>query len=482
MTTQRIAFTAACVAALLIYALPLAAAEAQATTSGSDAGEKNAHAALLEELRQMRRAVERLEARVLRLEAEKRAAGAGSTGTEAAIPPAAPSAAAAVAQGGALGEADRATLDFFRGTTVNFAVDGYYGYNFNRPVGRVNLLRAYDVQSNSFSLKQASVVIERAPDVEAGRRFGGRLDLQYGQATETVQGGAQNEPRPQAYRNVWQAYGTYVAPVGSGLTVDFSKFAGALGYEANYTKDNFNYSRSYFFNFLPFYHSGFRTTYNFGEKLTATHWLVNGAQQSEDFNGFKSQALLLTFKPASRVTLQTNYYAGQEQRDLNPALNPGLPPLPTQPGLSTDVIRPAPDGRFHVIDAYATINATDKLTLALEGDYVINRAYKESAPTRVWGGVGYARYQFTPQFALAGRFEYIADRGGLFSGVTQDLKEHTLTAEYKFADGFLGRAEYRRDYSNRPFFLTNTAGALKKEQNTATLGLVWWFGRKQGTW
>ncbi len=23
---------------------------------------------------------------------------------------------------------------------------------------------------------------------------------------------------------------------------------------------------------------------------------------------------------------------------------------------------------------------------------------------------------------------------------------------------------------------------LKKEQNTATLGLIWWFGRKQGTW
>jgi hypothetical protein len=70
----------------------------------------------------------------------------------------------------------------------------------------------------------------------------------------------------------------------------------------------------------------------------------------------------------------------------------------------------------------------------------------------------------------------------LFSGVTQDLKEHTLTAEYKIADGFVGRMEYRRDYSNRPFFLTNAPGVLKKEQNTATLGLVWWFGRKQGTW
>lgn len=36
--------------------------------------------------------------------------------------------------------------------------------------------------------------------------------------------------------------------------------------------------------------------------------------------------------------------------------------------------------------------------------------------------------------------------------------------------------------SNQPFFLTEQPGVLKKEQNTATLGLIWWFGRKQGTW
>lgn len=57
-----------------------------------------------------------------------------------------------------------------------------------------------------------------------------------------------------------------------------------------------------------------------------------------------------------------------------------------------------------------------------------------------------------------------------------------VTAEYKLADVFLGRIEYRRDYSNKPFFLTSTPGFLKKEQNTATLGLVWWFGRKEGSW
>ena len=439
--------------------------------------------ALLEELRQLRQVIERLESRVNQLEAEKVVTLAKPLASAAVIPaPAVSSPSVAPQPSAPLSGDDRSVLDFWRGTTFNLMVDGYYGYNFNHPVGGVNLLRAYDAASNNFSLNQATLVIERAPDVEAGRRFGARVDLQYGQATETVQGNPSNEPRPQVYRNVWQAYGTYVAPIGKGLTVDFGKFAGALGYETNFTKDNFNYSRAYFFNYLPFYHFGFRSSYNVNDKLTVTHWLVNGANQSEDFNGFKSQAVLVTVKPTSRIALQANYYAGKEQRDRNPVLNPGFAPLPTQPGLSTDVIQPVPEGRFHVLDAYATFNVTDKLTLALEGDYVINRVQETSAPSRVTGGAAYARYQFTPKFALAGRFEYLSDRGGLFSGTTQALKEHTLTAEYKLAEGFLMRGEYRRDYSNQPFFLTENPGLLKPEQNTATLGLVWWFGRKQGGW
>jgi hypothetical protein len=385
-----------------------------------------------------------------------------------------------------LEQADRDALDFLRDTTFNVTLDGYYNYNFNRPVGGINLLRAYDVQSNSFSLNQAAIVIENAPNLEKGKRYGLRLDLQYGQATETVQGNAANEPRPQAYRPVWQAYGTYIFDVGKGLTVDFGKFAGSLGYETNYTKDNFNYSRAYFFNFLPFYHFGFRTTYPVSKKVSVTHWLVNGVQQSEDFNGFKSQAVLLTWKPTSRITSQFNYYNGQEQRDRNPALNPTFAPVASQPGLSIDVIRPVPSGRFHVLDTYHTFNLTDKFTIALEGDYVVGRVFKDSPPSTVWGGVGYARYQWTPRFAIAGRFEYLGEKvspaGGLFSGVNQALKENTFTLEYKFTDGFLLRGEYRRDWSNQPFFLTEQPGILKKEQNTATLGLVWWFGRKQGSW
>jgi hypothetical protein len=518
--------------------------------------EKEGTAAIVEELRQMRQAmdqmrqvIERQEARISQLEAEKPAlATRGSNTEQPAIPnsrgaasshpsshpsshygfpilrpaafshpfshpfsnpgggasteadqtvvaqPASQAAGSAAqptapppAQTGALSADDRDTLDFWRDTTVNVVVDGYYGYNFNRPLGGLNLLRVYDVLSNSFSLNQGGVIFERAPDVDEGRRYGARLDLMFGQATETLQGSAVNELRPQVFRHVWQAYGSYVVPLGKGLTADFGKFASALGYETNYTKDDFNYSRSYWFNILPYYHLGVRASYPFNDKITATYWLVNGINQSEDFNAWKSQAVLLAFKPTSRITAQANYYTGQEGRVRTSILNPTFPILPTQPGLTPNEIRPEHNGRIHILDAYATFNVTDRLTFAIEGDALINRSFSNSAPSRITGGAAYARYQFTPKIALAGRFEYVGDNlsddgVSLFTGLEQALKEFTLTAEYKFGEGFLLRGEYRRDWSNRPFFLTATPGLIKKEQNTATLGLVWWFGRKKGSW
>jgi len=44
------------------------------------------------------------------------------------------------------------------------------------------------------------------------------------------------------------------------------------------------------------------------------------------------------------------------------------------------------------------------------------------------------------------------------------------------------RYEWRRDFSNQPSFLTDVQDVLKKGQITASVGLVWWWGRKEGSW
>jgi hypothetical protein len=427
--------------------------------------------------------VQKLQARVDELEGKPRASIQPAVPDSSTAAPVQTSAAQGLpTQGSSTPSASRSGTSLLGGTTVNFLFDGYYSYNFNNPIGRVNLLRAYDVSSNAFSLNQTDLVLENAADVEHGKRFGLRLDLQYGQATATLQGNASNEPHPDVYRAIFQAYGTYIVPVGSGLTVDFGKWASSLGLEGNYTKDQMNYSRSYWFNFLPFYHMGARVNYKLNDTVALNYWITNGTQQTEPFNGFKDQLFGLNIQPRKNVAWTVNYYLGQEHPDVQFLPNYTGGGLPTAQGIPFVPIPNAPNGKLHIFDSYLTWLVSSRFTLGLEGDYVIQRLLTTSSPSHTSGGAGYARYQLTPKFAIAARTEYLSDRGGLFTGTTQAIKENTLTLEQKLADGLIVWGEWRRDASNHPYFLTDTLGTLKKEQSTATLGLVWWFGGKEGAW
>jgi hypothetical protein len=351
----------------------------------------------------------------------------------------------------------------WRNVTFGATLEAYYQYDWNRPPDRVIPLRAYDTRANTFGIQQAAFVVDAPPDVDAGRRYGLRADLQWGQATETVQGSPVNEPRPEVYRNIWQVYGTYLFPVGpNGLQTDFGKFASMLGYETNYAKDNQAFSRAYLFNFLPFYHSGLRVTYPVSDKVSVLYMLTNGIQQTEDFNDFKSNHLAAIVKPASSLTWTVNYYFGQEQPDGG------------EPG--------GPDGFFRVFDTYLTYTPAPAITLGLDVNYVTNEVTTDSASLSLQGTGAYARYQVNSPVAVAVRYERLDDEG-LFGGINQVLQETTLTAEYKLADGFLVRGEFRRDWSNELFF-PGPSGAvdLRDDQNTFLVGAVWVIGNKKGAW
>ena len=359
--------------------------------------------------------------------------------------------------------ADPAAVNQWRNVTFGATFEAYYQYDWNQPPDRVIPLRAYDTRANTFGIQQVAFVVDAAPDVDAGRRFGLRADLQWGQATETVQGSPANEPRPDVYRNIWQVYGTYLFPVGkNGLQTDFGKFASMLGYETNYAKDNQAFSRAYLFNFLPFYHSGLRVTYPVTDKVSLLYMLTNGIQQTEEFNDYKSSHFAAIVKPVSQVSWTVNYYIGQEQPDGG------------EPG--------GPDGFFRVFDTYVTYTATSALTLGLDANYVTNEVYADAGQLSLQGMGAYARYQVNTPVAFGVRWERLDDEG-LFGGIDQILQEATLTAEYKLADGFLVRGELRRDWSDRSFFpASGGAEDLRDHQNTLLLGGVWVIGNKKGAW
>ena len=287
---------------------------------------------------------------------------------------------------------------------------------------------------------------------------------------------------PRSWRNVFQAYGSYLAPIGSGLEIDFGKWADPISNEGNYTKDQIAYTRGFMYTYLPTYLTGLRASYDITPRVNVGYWLVDGSNQTEDLNGFKSQAFALALKPASTVSWNVNYYFGEEARDVQPSLYPGIPTAPTQPGLPTTNIYPVPNGREHIFDTYATWQAAKNLKLVGEADFVVNRSFARDRPGRVAIGALEFQYALPHSSHVGGRAEYFDDRSGLFSGQSQALKEVTIVADHLFAPGFLARAEYRRDFSNQRFFPTDMVGDLAHAQTTATIGLVYWWGMKQGSW
>jgi hypothetical protein len=331
--------------------------------------------------------------------------------------------------------------------------EGYYSHNTNRPPDGNNAFRAYDVKTGSFGLQQAAVVVDAPPAIDAGRRYGLRVDLQFGEAVATLQGSPANEPRPDLYRNLWQAYGTYVLPVGSGLTLDFGKFASPLGLETNYAKDDDHFTRALLFDFLPFYHSGARLSYAVNDRVTVYYMLTNGAQQTEDFNTSPANHGMVIAKLPQHLQVTASAYESRE-----------------------------PSGPVHIYDGQLTWAPAAPLTFGLDANHTSGSTVAPGAisPDTLTGVGLYGRVS-RKSVAGALRYEHLDDAGGLFGGIPQTLQEITATGEWKAPEGFLARLELRRDWSDHSVFPASSA-SLSRSQTTITAGLVWWIGTKKGSW
>jgi hypothetical protein len=325
-------------------------------------------------------------------------------------------------------------------------VDTYYGFDFNRPNGDVQL-RNFDTKHNQLSLGLLEVALEQKPT--AASRLGFRADLDFGPTTDMIH--AAEPGGADIFKAFEQAYLSWLAPAGKGLQLDVGKFVTPHGAEVIEAKDNWNYSRSLLFALaIPYYHVGVRGTYAVSDKVSLGGFFVNGWNNAVDNNSGKTFGLQAIVKPHAKVTLAQNVMMGPEQAD-NTA-----------------------DSRF-LSDTTLTFNATSTLSLMLNYD----RGTDTIAGTGVtWQGIAaYARIQATPTWAFSPRVEWLDDADGFMTGVSQSVKEITLTSEHKVSGGLLARLELRRDMAEEAFFLKDD-GSLSKSQTTFALGLVYAFGSR----
>jgi Putative beta-barrel porin-2, OmpL-like. bbp2 len=453
-----------CLLGLLLGLLPALPVAAQQATTASNAASLKAAVASDEAREQMLLdRIDELEKRVAELEASKEpsapAEPAANSASLSSTAPAAQTSSASTSTPAAQGQESSAPaaqpapkdpptwsigpIDF------SGAVDGYYNWNFNHPASRENPgFYNFDVPTNQFSLSLAKLAMSHSPDP-----VGFEFDLGYGETMKLVNG-SDNDGGFNQY--VEQAYVSYKPKQLKGLELDFGKFVTSAGAEVIESYGNWNYSRSLLFALaIPYYHFGLRTSFPVGAHFTGGFQVVNGWNNVVDNNTGKTIGVTggLTF---SKATWNVNYYAGPENTDTN-------------------------TGWRQLIDTTLLLTPWSKFSAYLNYDYGQNRNAIGNVATDLshWQGVATAlHFQATSKWAFTPRIEYFSDPDGFSSGVSQDLKEFTITGEYKLLEGLMWRAEYRHDWSNQPSF-ERGLGGTSKDMDTATIALIGYFGPKR---
>ncbi len=410
--------------------------------------------------------IDQLEKRLAELEARNSsstAAAAPSAQGQAPAPTPTPTTAAAPpAQSPAPAAAAPEATPTWSIGPIDFSglVDGYVDFNANHPASMTNQLYNFDVKANQFSLNMAKLSMSHTADP-----VGFEVDLGFGRAFDIIHASEPNDA-PSILRNVEQAYVSLKPAALKGFEVDLGQFVTSAGAEVIETNSNWNYSRSLLFAWaIPYYHFGIRTSFPIGKHFTGGVQLVNGWNDTEDNNSGKTLGLTGTFT-TTKFAWTNSYYGGPE----NPGTNTGWRQL------YDSVLLLTPSSKFNAYLNYDYGQNTSPLSVS--GTTGSSGIITET--TDNWYGIGGAlHFQPTSKWSFTPRIEWFKDSEGFSTGKAQDLKEITLTGEYKILAGFLARLEYRYDWSNQLFFDRSINPASSKSENTVALGFVGFFGPKR---
>lgn len=355
-------------------------------------------------------------------------------------------------------------------------IEAYYAWNINRPVNNVTNYRGFDNRHNTFTLSNVALgaAFERGP-------VGGRLVLQAGsqastyyQAEPSVPGAAAaNASGPELWKYIQEAYVTYKAPVGRGLTVQAGIERSPIGLESFAVHDNWSWSHSNLYFALPKYGTGLRATYAFCECFTASVAVVNGWSSVVDDNEAKSIEAHVTWRPRNtKAKIKALYMGGVER--------PGT----------------APEGQNwrHLFDATGELDVTTWLQLAAQanGGFEDNRV----GTARWFAGAAAARAKALDWLYVAVRgdrfYEHLATDGTgrtstpLFWNGVEWVSSVTATVDVRPHDNISFRFEFRHDQADGLLYFTgdtlngNGSAAAPflpnaRRQETLLLGATAWF-------
>jgi len=252
---------------------------------------------------------------------------------------------------------------------------------------------------------------------------------------------------------------SYLAPVGNGLRLTAGLMNSFFGFETLYAKDNFNYSRSWLSDYLPYFLIGMGGQYAINPNLSASLYLVS----SYDYLAYRSDQpkyagqVAWNFGPGWKLT--QNVFAGPEQQQ-------------------TDI------ANWRYFSNSIVQWSGQKLTVALAYDVGTERVVQDANKQALWmGSALFSRWHIDGPWSVALRPEIYWDGDGRLSGNQQLIKAVTATLEYKIrwdSASLALRSEYRYDDSSGSqggFFKYGNHDELIAGQHSVFLSCLFGFER-----
>jgi len=381
-----------------------------------------------------------------------------------------------------------ATADSLWGIQLGGYLDVSYTYNFNNPDESNDGIggRAFANDDNQIQLDAFQLYIDKLP-TDAGE-VGFRFDILAGEDAQAIGDLWNNGWGNDDDISIYQAFISYIAPIGNGLTIDLGRFAASAGYESIESPANDQFSRGLLFTFLqPWTTTGLRLTYAINDQWEITGGLTQGWNVVEDNNEAWTFNGGIRWMPMETVFIQETVYYGPENWNVNNGtIDSNFDGVNDTNRLGNDMYlsEESNDNYTLLSDLVASWDINESWTIGGNFDYINNEDAIDKQDAQLWGLAGYVRYNVNEDLYLAVRGEYIDDSDGILyynpGWKDNSLWEVTATLGYTITEGLLTRLEYRHDSSDQEIFADDGIDAAgfanaDDQQDTIAIEVIYSF-------
>lgn len=343
-----------------------------------------------------------------------------------------------------------ATADTLWGIQLGGYLDVSYTYDFNDPDNANNAIggRAFATDDNQIQLDAFQLYIDKLPkDIgEVGFRF----DILAGEDARSIYFEDLFGNNQTNDINIYQAFISYIAPIGNGLTIDVGRFAASAGYESIESPRNDQFSRGLLFTEVqPWTTTGLRMTYAINEQWEVSGGINEGWDEVDDNNEAWTFTGAVRWMPTESICIQDTVYYGPEHNNDN--------------------------SNYRLLnDILAKWDINESWTVGVNFDYLNDEEPVGFQDEELWGLGGYVRYNVNEALYLALRGEWIDDNDGWITGaIDEEMWEVTATLGYTVTEGLLTRLEYRHDNAESAFF--NDENTTDDQQDTIAVEVIYSF-------